>query len=169
MLYVITILPDPLVNGILVQLPLPGHLDEQEILERISQTKVRTYRWIGVKYDGLDWIIKTRRIQHFTVWILISVFLLLPSSIRASLSYSLTLTLSNSKSNTSLHSILFHLPHSTLSPLPLQSLFVALFPLVSHLSATPSFTLILLHSLPSSNPSSFSSFFFLRMLMVYIL
>ena len=58
MLYVTTILPDPLVNGILVQLPLPGHLDEQEILERISQTKVRTYRWIGVKYDGLDWIIK---------------------------------------------------------------------------------------------------------------
>jgi hypothetical protein len=28
------------VNGILVQLPLPGHLDEQAIIERIAQHKV---------------------------------------------------------------------------------------------------------------------------------
>jgi Tetrahydrofolate dehydrogenase/cyclohydrolase, catalytic domain len=31
---------DPKVNGILVQLPLPGHLDEQAIIERIAQHKV---------------------------------------------------------------------------------------------------------------------------------
>ena len=30
---------DPNVNGILVQLPLPGHLDEQAIIERIAQHK----------------------------------------------------------------------------------------------------------------------------------
>ena len=30
---------DPLVDGILVQLPLPGHLDEQDVVERIDPNK----------------------------------------------------------------------------------------------------------------------------------
>ena len=34
-----SIFQDPNVNGILVQLPLPGHLDEQAIIERIAQHK----------------------------------------------------------------------------------------------------------------------------------
>ena len=37
--YFLTITSDPNVNGILVQLPLPGHLDEQAIIERIAQHK----------------------------------------------------------------------------------------------------------------------------------
>jgi Tetrahydrofolate dehydrogenase/cyclohydrolase, catalytic domain len=51
---------DPKVNGILVQLPLPGHLDEQAIIERIAQHKVtlsnmasennNTYQLLLIKY-----------------------------------------------------------------------------------------------------------------------
>lgn len=52
----ITKFTDPKVNGILVQLPLPGHLDEQAIIERIAQHKVML--WHAVKFCIHDTAIK---------------------------------------------------------------------------------------------------------------